>query len=234
VHLAHFSEGPLCAPDGAAHYLRDVLRLKDGARVLVFGDGAEAEAIVSLAADGAVTLTVSAKRPAAARRPVTLLYALAKGDKVDAVVRDATELGVTHIMVFAAERSVVRLEDDRAAKRTERRQKIAEEAARQSGRADPPELTGPLLLADAVQRVQAAHKWLLHPAAASPLGERLLPALTLDSGLAFAVGPEGGFSDRELGLAVASGFEAVSFGTTTLRTETVPAAVLGALAVLGP
>jgi 16S rRNA (uracil1498-N3)-methyltransferase len=233
VHLTTIREGTLPAPPEVAHYLTGVLRLPHGEKLVVFGGGAEADCVLAIAADGAVSLSVAKPRNLPARRPVTLLYALAKGDKVDAVVRDATELGVTRLVIFAAERSIVKLEDDRAQKRAERWQKIAEEAARQSGRADPPEIAGPLPFAAALASVQSAHKWLLHPAAPVPLGDALKAALATTDAVAFVVGPEGGFSGEEIALATAQGFGAASFGTTTLRTETVPAAVLGTLAVMG-
>ncbi len=233
VYLATIREGTATAPAEVAHYLVSVLRLPDGEKLVVFGGGAEADATLHIGADSSVTLSVEAPRMLPARRPVTLLYALAKGDKVDAVVRDATELGVTRIVVFAAERSVVKLEDDRAQKRAERWEKIAEEAARQSGRADPPEIAGPLPFAAALSSVHSTHKWLLHPAAPMPLGDAVKAALATADSLAFCVGPEGGFSPDEIAQAAAQGFLAASFGTTTLRTETVPAAVLGALAVMG-
>jgi 16S rRNA (uracil1498-N3)-methyltransferase len=232
VHLASIREGTLTAPPEVAHYLTGVLRLPDGEKLTVFGGGFEADAVLGVSPEGAVTLWVSPPRKLAERRAVTLLYALAKGDKVDAVVRDATELGVTELVIFAAERSVVKLDDDRAAKRTERWQKIAEEASRQSGRADTPRLTGPLPFAHALAHVHSTHKWLLHPAAPALLADGLTPVLHTSESLAFAVGPEGGFSDAELEESRKQGFQPVSFGTTTLRTETVPAAILGALAVI--
>jgi 16S rRNA (uracil1498-N3)-methyltransferase len=207
--------------------------MTDRQRLVVFGGGAEADCTLGVDANGSVTLAIAAPRALPARRDVTLLYALSKGDKVDAVVRDATELGVTRIVVFAAERSVVKLEDDRAQKRAERWQKIAEEAARQSGRADPPSIEGPLPFAQALVNVHSTHKWLLHPAAPMPLGESLTSALATSDAIAFAVGPEGGFSDAEIATATKHGFEAASFGTTTLRTETVPTAILGALSIFG-
>jgi 16S rRNA (uracil1498-N3)-methyltransferase len=160
------------------------------------------------------------------------VYALSKGDKVDAVVRDATELGVTAIVMAETERSVVRIEGDRAEKKAQRWRRIAEEAARQAGRADVPAVDGPLAFEDAIACVQDAHKFALTPAAPERLGP-LLSAADRAAGVAFAVGPEGGFSESEIELARAHGFRAASLGETTLRTETVPAAVLGALLVLG-
>lgn len=232
VYLATIREGTLNAPADVAHYLRDVLRLVDGETLTVFGGGIEADCVLGMGADGVVTLTLSAPRMMPARRPTTLLYALAKGDKVDAVVRDATELGVTRVVVFAAERSVVKLLDDRAQKRTDRWQKIAAEAARQSGRADLPEIAGPLPFGAALASVAETRKWLLHPSAPMPLADGLEAALATTDGVAFAVGPEGGFSPDEIALAESHGFVTASFGATTLRTETVPAAILGTLAVL--
>ena len=232
VHLATIREGTQPAPPETARYLVSVLRLTDGAEVQVFGGGQEARAVLGVSPGGAVTLAVSAPTSTPARRPVTILYALSKGDKVDGVVRDATELGATRLVIFAAERRVVKLEDDRAAKRTQRWQKIAEEASRQCGRADPPEIVGPLPFAAALETMHSTRTWLLHPSAPMPLADGLEAALLSSDGVAFLIGPEGGFSQAELELAETHGVMAASFGTTTLRTETVPTAILGALAVL--
>jgi 16S rRNA (uracil1498-N3)-methyltransferase len=244
--------GALVVTGAKARYLASVLRLGAGAHVTVFGTGREADAeIVSARADR-VELTVNEPRNATsadraasgamAARSVTLVYALSKGDKVDAVVRDATELGATAIVLAETERSVVRIEGDRAEKKTQRWRRIAEEAARQSGRALVPTVDGPLAFEDALTCVQDAHKFVLDPSAPERLGALLgalanqagsgIPDATNDAGMAFAVGPEGGFSEREIEIARAQGFRAASLGGATLRTETVPTAVLGALLVL--
>jgi 16S rRNA (uracil1498-N3)-methyltransferase len=232
LHVDALASGALVVTGEKARYLASVLRLAASAHVTVFDAGHEATAeIVSARADR-VELVVGEVRAAnASERSVTLVYALSKGDKVDAVVRDATELGATAIVLAETERSVVRVDGERAAKNTERWRRIAEEAARQSGRANVPDVDGPVAFEDALACVQDAHKFLLTPAAPERLGALLSGAAGAE-GVAFAVGPEGGFSEHEIELARTHGFRAASLGGATLRTETVPAAVLGALLVL--
>src|SRR5690606_38061840 len=82
---------------------------------------------------------------------LVLVYALAKGDKVDDVVRDATELGTTRVIVTRTERAVVKMTGERAKDKLDRWRRIAEQAARQCGRADPPSILGVLDWTDALQ-----------------------------------------------------------------------------------
>src|SRR4051812_24775969 len=121
----------------AARYLTAVLRLGPGAAVEVFdGQGGTYAAVLS--ADAAA-LELGEKRIApAGAADVTLVQALAKGDKLDVMVQKATKLGVRRIVPLAAERSVVKLAAERGAARADRWRRIAQEASRQCGRADVP------------------------------------------------------------------------------------------------
>jgi 16S rRNA (uracil1498-N3)-methyltransferase len=139
------------------------------------------------------------------------------------------------VVIASCERTVVRLDAARAASKLARWRKIAREAARQAHRADTPEVDA-LRWDDAVTSLAspAARAFCLWEKARSPLGPPLAAALA-DANtrpLAFAVGPEGGLTEREVETARASGFIIVSLGDIVLRTETVCAAVLGALRVM--
>jgi 16S rRNA (uracil1498-N3)-methyltransferase len=220
-----------------SHYLGRVLRLGAGAHFVAFDpEGAiEADAEIVCIEGGRTRVRISATRPAAviATREISWLHALSKGDKLDDIVRDATELGATQLVVAESLRSIVHLDGARAAARRERWAKIAREAARQCGRADPPRLHGPLPWLDALAAVPPdAARFCLHTAAAPPLAPPLLAALAGGRALAFAVGPEGGLTDEEVAGAEAAGFVRASLGPFVLRTETVPAAVLGACRIL--
>jgi 16S rRNA (uracil1498-N3)-methyltransferase len=157
---------------------------------------------------------------------------LAKGHKNDDIVRDATELGATRILVVTTARSVVRLDESRRSERQARWGRIAQEAARQCGRSDPPTVETPRTWGDALAGVASdATRFCLWEQATEPLAPRLLEGLARDAALAFACGPEGGLEAAEAEQARAAGWHLASLGPLTLRTETVAAAVLGAVRV---
>ena len=240
--VAPLREGDVAASEALTRYLVRVLRLKSGASFVAFDPerATEADAVLEATSDGRAVLHVGPVRPAATRaaREVFLVQGLAKGDKCDAVVRDATELGATHVFIAACARSVVRLQGDRLDARLARFRRIATEAARQCGRGDPPrvELLG---WEEAIARVpRSAHRFCLHvsPHGDAPLGPPLLEALAdapagTPAPLAFAAGPEGGLTDEEVAFATEHGWAIASLGRFVLRTETAAAALLGAIRV---
>ena len=177
--------------------------------------------------------SVRCARPQArALREVTFIQGLAKGDKCDAIVRDATELGATRVIVAATERSVVKLDAARGIERQARWARIAQEAARQCGRSDAPLVDAPCPWTEALTRVpEAAVAFCLWERATEPLAPGLFEGLARDVPLAFACGPEGGLEDREVEESRSRGWLVVSLGPLALRTETVAAAVLGAVRI---
>jgi len=228
-------EGDLARLDAdAASYLGRVLRLGPGATLEVFdGAGGVFEATIESIEPGAGVLRLGPRTEGVATpRPFVLLQALAKGEKMDLVVQKATELGVTRIVPVAAARSVVRLDPSRAAKRTERWQRIATEAARQCGRADVPDIALPAPIADAVEEIGAQPELATMMALPSESATGLPDFLQANAhrpGHALLVGPEGGIEPDEVSLAERAGFAAVSLGTRILRTETAALAVLAAV-----
>ncbi len=226
--LPAVEEGTHPLPHDAAAYATRVHRLGPGDPLVVFDPdrAVEADAEIASVDRRSVTVRVGPLRPASRRpaRAVTLLQGTGKGDKLDAIVRDATELGVTSIVPVLCDRSVARPDPARAA----RWRRIAVEAARQSGRGDAPAVSAPLPFAAAVRGSdEAALRLCLDPAAEIPLGAALATLGT--RAVILAVGPEGGLSPDELAEAEAQGFVRVTLGPLVLRTETVCAAVLGAL-----
>jgi 16S rRNA (uracil1498-N3)-methyltransferase len=221
-------------PLEAAAYATRVHRLGLGDRILVFDPALAVEADAEIVDVGrrVVAVRVGALRPASLRsvRAVTLLQGIGKGDKLDAIVRDATELGATRIVPVICERSVARPPAGRAT----RWRRIAVEAARQCGRGDAPVIDVPLGFADALALVRdpPALSLCLDPTAREPLGAALAGLADPSRSVAIAVGPEGGLTPEELAEANAAGFVRVTLGPLTLRTETVCAAVLGALLAL--
>jgi 16S rRNA (uracil1498-N3)-methyltransferase len=179
---------------------------------------------------------------AAAPEPpeLVLVQALARGEKLDLVVQKATELGVHRIVPVSTERAVPRVEEERGEARLVRWRKIAREAARQSRRTDLPRIEPLTTFAAAVsaqpadalklvfwEQARARH---LRSIVAEHLGDAPVAPLPLPPTIVIAVGPEGGFSDEEVSIARASGFQVAGLGPRILRTET---AAFTALAVIG-
>lgn len=233
------ADGERVLPAEESRYLARVLRLGAGDRFVAFDPDArtEADCVVVDPSPGGVRVKIEGTRPAqvTAKTRLALVYALAKGDKIDAVVRDATELGATDVILAQTARSVVKLDNaaDRAAAKLDRWRRIAEQAARQCGRADPPAIDGVYDWPSALDRAAGCDaRFCLDPRAEHGLGAALGPAVARGASIAFAIGPEGGLSEEEVDVAAGKGFLPASLGPFVLRTETVAAAVLGAVRVL--
>ena len=213
-----------------ARYVSRVHRLGAGARLSLFDPLTSLEADAELVAGPPpdVWCRIEAPRPSGYRPlPIRLIQGLGKADKPDEVIRAATALGAAAVTLVHTERSVARVAAERGAARLERWKRIAVEAARQSGRGDIPELSGPAGLSDVLAGVSAPHRVTLSPDA-PPLFERL-SAWRPHQQVALLVGPEGGFDAAELRAAAGAGFLPASLGATTLRTELAGVAALGAL-----
>lgn len=233
VEPARLAEDLVVVTNEDHRYLTRVLRLTVGDAVILFdGVAVEAKGRVVRVGPRALEVKVEQRRPAApsVRPEVTLLQALAKGEKLDFVVQKATELGVAHIIPVTSARSVPRLEAMRAFGRRSRWQKIAREAARQCGRVDVPaiEPVTPLETALGAAPKEAFKVMLWEGERRAGLRE-MVPAKPPPS-VVLAVGPEGGFISKEVEAARASGFVTVGLGPRILRTET---AAMAALAILG-
>jgi 16S rRNA (uracil1498-N3)-methyltransferase len=233
---AELGPGEHVLPKEVAHYVVRVLRLRAGDAFVAFdGKSAREWDAEILFEDGeTVNVRFGASRLAEVRaeRPIAWLHGLPKGEKADAIVRDATELGATWIGFAATKRAVTKLEGAKAAARRERWARIAEEAARQCGRGDVPIVGEVTSLEEGLRAARAstgeAEAFCFYEEASEPFGPRLHAAEPTRP-FVFVVGPEGGFAAEEAELCAREGFHLVSLGPRILRTETVPAAVLGAL-----
>ena len=207
-----------------ARHLREVLRLKPGDEVSVFdGEGREFRAAVVQArrefADLELREEIAPARPESPLR-ITLAVALLKGEKFDLVVQKATELGVYSFVPLITLHADIKLRDaNDAAKRVARWQRIALEAAKQSGRAVVPEVSLPVVL----QSVLNEGCMLF-----SERGGHEFRQIETDEVTAI-IGSEGGWSDEELEEARAAGAQIVTLGGRVLRAET---AAIAAAALL--
>lgn len=234
IEPARLAAAQVVITDEDYHYLCRVLRLAQGDRLVLFdGVGTEADAEIARIGPRALELRVLERHPAMPPRgpELVLMQGLAKGDKLDLVVQKATELGVTRILPVITQRSIEQLDIRRADARRQRWEKIAREAARQSGRVDVPQIEPVALFVAAVVAAPAdALRLLLTPEARYQHPLRSVLPKKPPARAVIAVGPEGGFTTEEMDLARRVGFHSVGLGPRVLRTET---AALAALAVLG-
>jgi len=223
--------------DGAQHVR--VLRLAVGDAITLFDGGAdEGEAAACIVALGKKTVEVEVaawvSRSVESLLHITLMQALAVGDKMDLIVQKAVELGAGRIVPLRVTRSTLKLDGERAEKRVAHWNAVAVAACEQCGRNRVPEVTQVCGLDEALSlssppKPAAA---LLHPEGGIALAG--WAAAHKGTPLAILVGPEGGFTEQEIAQAVALGATLVTFGPRILRTETAGLAALAALqATLG-
>ena len=219
------------AADEARH-LRDVLRLKASDEVYVFdGAGREFRCSVADTRRDVATLRVDSEvKPAKpeSHLELTLCVALLKGEKFDLVVQKATELGVSRIIPLITRYADIHLRDEAdASKRVARWQRIALEAAKQSGRAFVPEVSAPLLIASFVQGTKDAELCLM----CSERGGGGLEshADRAPRSVMALIGSEGGWSDEEIEQARSENFHVVTLGGRILRAETAAITVTALL-----
>lgn len=198
--------------DAARHHVVDVRRLRPGADLTV-GDGAGRTRGVVLGPDGKLTPAGEVTAHAKPDPPITIAFALTKGAKPELVIQKLTEIGVDRIVPFVAERSVVRWDDDKAARNVARWRSVARAAAEQCERPWLPEIAEVADFSDVVA---------LSAVRVDRGGPRLSSEATV-----VAVGPEGGWSDGERE-AIPAHF---GLGDHVLRAET--AAIVSAAVAVG-
>ena len=201
---------------------------------VVDGDGLRLRCVVESADAGRVTLLVQeVDREPAPTVVVTLVQALAKGDRDELAVQAATELGVDEIVPWQAARSVSRWSPEKAVKGRARWSSIVREAAKQAHRPWIPEVSAVATTAELSARAADARVLLLEPTAGEALSAWTPdPADVRD--ILLVVGPEGGIAPEELDRLSGSGAHAVRLGREVLRTSTAgPAAIVLLSAALG-
>ena len=225
----NFTEQTVTLSSDEARHLRDVLRLKAGDEVYVFdGRGREFRCAVSTSKRDTAELRIEAEvEPAKpeSQLQLNLGVALLKGEKFDLVVQKATELGVQRITPLVTRYADIHLRDQSdAAKRVTRWQRIAVEAAKQSGRAFVPEISLPVGF-DSINPEGLCVMF-------SERGGESLEILPSSKTITAIIGSEGGWSDEELESARARDFHVITLGCRILRAETAAITVTALLQYL--
>lgn len=212
----------------ACHYLSNVLRLALGDRLVLFnGDGYDYLGHITQASKKSMTVALDSceKKQTESILHTHLGQALARGEKMDFILQKTVELGINEITPLLTERCGVKLSNERIEKRMQHWQSVIISACEQCGRSTIPTLHAPRQFQMWVSDAFDGDAFILHPNAKQSLSDNT-NAL---SNARIAIGPEGGFSEPEVNLALSHHFHGLSLGPRVLRTET---AALAALSVL--
>lgn len=208
------------------NHIKNVLRMKAGEEISVSNgeDGREYRCGIIRMEEERIVCELRFVKEDGVELParVYLFQGLPKADKMELIIQKAVELGVYEIIPVETERSVVRLDEKKAAQKTARWQSIAEAAAKQSRRRMIPKVAEPVRFAQALAK-------------AAPMGVKLIPyelaegmertkqifaGLKAGDEIAVFIGPEGGFAEKEIVQAKECGIQPVTLGRRILRTET--------------
>lgn len=230
--------GPLAAgtetllPDAGSYHIARVLRLKEGASLVVFdGRGGEHRAEIVAVTAGQVRVRLGEFTPGTSEPAlkVTLVQGVSRSERMDWTLQKATELGVSAIAPVLAARSVVRLDDRQKQKKLEHWRSIVIGACEQCGRTQLPEIAAPITLRDYFARSRKdGLRLVLNPTAPGSLAG----LVSVPQKVELLIGPEGGLDDDELAQAELAGFIPVRLGPRVLRTETASVVALSVLQAL--
>lgn len=214
------------------NHIKNVLRMKPGEEISVSNgrDGREYRCGILAFEEDRVLCELRFIKEDHVELPsrVYLFQALPKVDKMELIIQKAVELGVYEIIPVAAKRCVVKLDDRKAASKIARWQSIAEAAAKQSKRAVIPKVTEVSCFARAIERAAGMEVRLIPYELAEDMSRTrsLLQGIKPGQDIGIFIGPEGGFEEAEIGLALEKGLEPVTLGRRILRTETAGMTVL--------
>ncbi len=229
--------------DNASIHATRVMRLNVGDKLFLFDGtlhnehGADFECELVSVQKGATLARVLSAHEVNNESPIniTLLLGISSGDRMDIGIQKAVELGVNRIIPIKTERSVVKLDEEKAKKRVEHWQHIVIAACEQSGRAILPMVEMPTTLSTFCAKPAAENitRITLDPLADKRLADLSKPNSEIQlRPVQLLVGAEGGLSANEIALASQQGFIGVQLGKRILRTETAPLAAIATMQTL--
>ena len=234
VDPAAICDGEITVSGDDARHIARSLRMAVGDEVTVCdGGGTEYLCRLSKIRDEECTADIisSEKSRAEAAHRITLYMAYPKGDKLETVVQKSVELGAHRIVPFESERCIKRPTPEKAEKQTARLQRIADEAAKQCGRAILPEVSNPLSYSEMIKHAAESELAIFcyEGEGALSLKKILEGHASAPSSISVVVGSEGGFSEAEAAEAERAGMIIANLGPRILRCETAPSYCLSAI-----
>ena len=230
----NIADGRIFIDGSDVNHIKNVLRMKPDEELLISdGTGKDYLCRISDISDREIICTIVSEEVCRSEPMVKffLFQGLPKADKMEMIIQKSVELGVYSIIPVETARSVVKYDDKKKKNRVERWQKIAEGAARQSGRGIIPEVAEITSLKNALKAASELDMILIPyenfkdmKATREAIG-RIKPGMSVG----IFIGPEGGFAGEEVDSAVSGGAERICLGSRILRTETAPIMLLSVL-----
>lgn len=220
------------------NHIKNVLRMKPGDELVICnGQGKDCYCIINRISEGEIIAGIQSEKDTGTelKARITLFQGLPKKDKMELIVQKAVELGVYDIVPVMTKRAVVKLEDKKKEeKKLERWQAIAEEAAKQSGRGIIPIVRPVQSFKEAVNNVKMLGKGVIpyENATGMEATRNILSGLREYDSIGVFIGPEGGFEESEIELAMSAGIHPITLGRRILRTETAGLAVLSMMVLM--
>jgi len=215
-------------PDDQAHYLRSVMRLSTGQPIILFnGTGGEfhcrIEQLTRQHSSCLIESFVDIDREMSCR--VHIVQAACRSEKIETVLQKGTELGAASFQIVRSERSSLKLQGSKLSKRMQRWQKIIIEAVEQSGRTVVPAIQW-RNSTDEIHR--EGDCYTLHPDTENSWQQQR-ENIARATDITLAIGPEGGWSSRDLEQLAHNHIQPLNFGPRVMRTETAAPALLAAI-----
>ncbi|MFC4388483.1 16S rRNA (uracil(1498)-N(3))-methyltransferase [Gracilibacillus marinus] len=219
------------------HHIVHVMRMDNGSEILCnHPNGNVCKAVIKEATNEKVVAKIQTYLDVKTDSPVhaTIVQGLPKGDKWETILQKATELGVSEFIPFQAERSIVKWDKQKVAKKIERWHKIVKEASEQSHRNTIPIVNKVLELKEVITRYKdVKHKFFAYEDTAKTNHQTKLhdhfQSIHEGDSVMICIGPEGGFSNSEATFLIENDFQPIRLGPRILRTETAPLYVLSCL-----
>ena len=220
--------------EDAFHIARSLRMAVGDSLTVCDGEGRDYDCTLAKIRDDRVDCEIENSMPCPAEPPykATVYQALVKGERLDVAIQKSVEFGASAIVPFESSRCIVRMKGEKEGSKSQRRRRIASEAAKQCGRGIIPTVAEPVSFVDMI--IEAA-KADLAIFCYEKEGERML-GTTLENlranppkSVAIVVGPEGGFSPEEALKAENAGLLLLGLGKRILRTESAAAFVLACL-----
>jgi 16S rRNA (uracil1498-N3)-methyltransferase len=230
VKKEDISEGTITVKGEDVQHIARVLRLQNGDKILLCdGEGTDyLTAIESMDKHSIRAIVID--KEASKGEPdidVVLYQGIPKSTKMDIIIQKCTEMGVRRIVPIYTIRTIVKLESDKdEKKKVERWTKIAEEAAKQSGRGIIPDIDLPMTLSEAIKDAAKLDTVIVPYELEDSLSIKAALSKSKARSIGFFIGPEGGFEFSEIERAKEMGAMPVTLGSRILRTETAGIAVL--------
>ena len=218
------------------NHIVNVLRMKKDEELWISDKEKEYHCVIENAGENEVLLHILyVQEPDyELKNRIYLFQGLPKADKMELIIQKAVELGVYAVVPVATKRAVVKLDDKKEAKKLVRWQSISESAAKQAKRLIIPEVMPVMSFKEAVAFSQTMDVRLIPYELAENMAytRQVLSQIKPGQSIGIFIGPEGGFAEEEVELALNSGMETITLGKRILRTETAGMTVLSILMYL--